>query len=222
VHTSDYQIHLALQYLAAAGSNFLQHEEDDSHTNVAWDKESASFVSRTFPNGDYLRLELMEFRLHWHGENEYSIALERRSHGEVLVWLHHMAVKMGYSDYEFDIAYHLGQGWASPLRMFEALDPDKVERQIALRNQAEESLSKLKTAHNLSGDIRVWPHHFDTGLYVKEENSAVGIGLGMAVPDQVLEDYYLYVAAYNKTGALSTEGFKKLTQGVWKNDSFKA
>jgi hypothetical protein len=81
-------------------------------------------------------------------------------------------------------------------------------------------LSKEAALHLLGylqaeSEIRIWPHHFDTGVYT-EVNAEVGIGFGLAMADGMEASPYFYLSGY----ALGDKEFKynhlpKLESGRW-------
>ena len=40
-------------------------------------------------------------------------------------------------------------------------------------------------------EVRIWPHHFDTGVYL-ESNPNVGLGFGFAMEDSLVGQPYFY------------------------------
>lgn len=214
------ELHYASQYLAAAAKSYLPAKADDSHTNLAWNVELRSFDSRPLEGGDILRLYAEDLRLEWIGEHTHSLGLSGRTHGEVITWLHHIALKRGYGDYEFEFDYHIGKGWASPARIYEDFQVEEAKAHCALRDIAQKACEDFLSESGLKSELRVWPHHFDTGAYVTMENG-LGLGFGMATADAVMTQEYMYAAGYSGHDGVVTADFSPLKRGEWKNGDFK-
>ena len=50
-------------------------------------------------------------------------------------------------------------------------------------------------------EARIWPHHFDTGIYAMP-NEDIGLGFGLAMNDGLVGEPYFYLAAYKSEGAI--------------------
>ncbi len=72
---------------------------------------------------------------------------------------------------------------------------DAVENWIHLRKLANEACTHVLVYLQQSGEIRIWPHHFDTGLYV-EATPAIGIGFGLAMEDKLVGEPYFYLTGF--------------------------
>lgn len=52
-----------------------------------------------------------------------------------------------------------------------------------LHNLAQFSLERILIDNYLESSIRVWPHHFDTGIFTTHNNgSGISISAGLAIP----------------------------------------
>ena len=101
-------------------------------------------------------------------------------------------------------------------------DKEALYEIVRLRILANISIEHFLYSESLTSNIRVWPHHFDTGAFVVlDDSSNKSIGLGMAIPDSVVDDHYFYMSGYNGHDGINTSGFKKLSKGEWKDDGFK-
>lgn len=47
------------------------------------------------------------------------------------------------------------------------------------------------------------------------------IGLGLAVPDSLINDHYFYISGYKGHSGIDTSRFGSLPHGSWLNGSFK-
>jgi hypothetical protein len=221
MHT-DLLEHRAAQYLASFGKQYIPRQDDDSHTNIAWDSSQAALRSRITADDQQLSLFLEDLRLSWtKGELAHSLLLQNRTHGEICVWLHHIALRFDKEEYDFHLHYKLDSGRIIPDDNYNDYDLTRAQELITLRNQAQSSCEEIVKAFKLSSEVRIWPHHFDTGAYGDVPGSGVQVGFGMAIPDTVVDDYYFYVSGYRDGKAISTEGFTELELGKWYSGDFK-
>jgi len=215
------QIHFAVQYLATASKSFMRHRPDDSHTNLGFDSKTESFETWELnENGLKLLFDLSKFQLKWStGE---SLNLNGKTHVEVISWLIASSKQLGFKKpYTFDLHYDLPFEWDVH---FSFTLPNTIQLQefIALRKLANTVLKAFLHSENIKSDIRIWPHHFDTGAFVvPEDGSGKSIGLGMAIPDAMVNDHYFYLSGYLGHKAWDTSAFPELSIGAWKNDGFK-
>jgi len=218
------QFHLATQYLAMAGKSFLDPKDDDSHTNVGFFTEDHSL--RTWhldDSGIYLAFSFDDFTLQWGtAEGKISFALEGKSHDDIVSWISKMATASKFKKpYDYDLHYELPYTLSDGFR-FELADADYLKQLLQLRILAQSVLETFLSSENLESDIRIWSHHLDTGAFVVlNDNSGKSVGMGMAIPDTMVNDHYFYISGYKDHDGISTEGFSKLTHGEWKNDGFK-
>ena len=219
---TDIMLHRAAQYLSSFGIQYLTKREDDSQSNLAWNTKEAALFSRKTEDGQFLTLHLANLRLTWNkGNQQHSLELEGRSHGEVCVWLHHIALRFGMEEYDFYLHYTLDSGKLRPEQVFNDFDKARAKELITMRNLAQEVCEKTKAHFDLDTEIRIWPHHFDTGGYASLPGSAVNIGFGMAIPDTMIDAYYFYVSAYKDGKPVSTGDLPALALGQWRQGEFK-
>lgn len=215
--------HLAAQYLAAAGISFLKQQEDDSHTNLGFDPKSGLLSSRALGDkGDMLSLNYNNFSLIWHAPDFHErLRLQRRKHQEILNWLSSIASERLDEDYNYDFHYGLNYKISRDF-VFEIKSTDRLERLKNLRSLAQQVLEGLVIEYELNSEVRVWPHHFDTGAYSPlKDREGRSVGLGLAIPDDVCSTHYFYVSGYEDGQRMDTSDFNSLSHGSWKNDSFK-
>ena len=216
-------MHLAAQYLAAAGISFVEKEADDSHTNLAFSAESRSLETRPLADsGDVLSLNYTNFSLEWTGKHtKTTFALDGQTHSNVLVWIEQQLTtsKIG-KPYIYEFHYDLPHK-ITPSFRFQA-NPKKLQKLMELRILADTVIKSFLEDHQLSSAIRIWPHHFDTGALInlggKIDHTA---GFGLATPDTMVDDHYFYFSGYHTHNALDTANFNQLTNGQWHGNGFK-
>nr|WP_321226220.1 hypothetical protein [uncultured Psychroserpens sp.] len=215
------QMHLAAQYLAAAGISFLEKKPDDSHTNLGFDTENGCLYTHTLSeNGDVLCLDYDRFALEWKSNQETkTFNLDGASHAEVLKWLTDTSKaflnKTYHYQFHYDLPYAIDDAF-----IFKLLDVNKLKALKQLRILAQLVLENIDKQYSLDASIRIWPHHFDTGIYSPLPDSDITIGLGLAIPDTICNKHYLYISGYKNGGTIDTSQLPKLESGEWKSDGF--
>ncbi|MCF8238800.1 MAG: hypothetical protein K9I85_11630 [Saprospiraceae bacterium] len=86
------------------------------------------------------------------------------------------------------------------------------ERNRTLANQA----CHLMVDHlQVPAEVRIWPHHFDTGVYL-EANPYVGLGFGFAMEDSMVGQPYFYYSGYGLNDhTIPYHQIKDLEVGKW-------
>ena len=215
-------MHLASQYLAAAGISFLKKEADDSHTNLGFNTESGCLETHLLSeNNDQLSLCYQSFSLIWKSNDDSkTLKLDGTSHKEVLQWLSETSATFLNKPYTYNFHYELPYTIDEDMT-FQLKNTAEVTDLMHLRILTHFSLEKIIELYNLDATIRVWPHHFDTGIYAKLPDSSISVGLGLAIADAVSDSYYLYASGYNDEGQITPQNFKAFTKGAWSIDGFK-
>lgn len=218
------QLHLAAQYLAAAGISFVDKKDDDSHTNLGFSIKKESLITRNLDEKPItLSLNYQTFGLEWNDNNSITtLLLDGKTHKEVLEWIDSMASKSKLSkSYTYDLHYELPYQITEEY-IFNLEDTSILQQLKEQRILANSVLEEFLKVNKLDSEIRIWPHHFDTGAFAPiEDSSGISIGLGMAIPDTMIDDYYFYISGYQGHDGVDTSGFKELSIGTWKNDGFK-
>ncbi|GHC50718.1 hypothetical protein [Ulvibacter litoralis] len=216
------QMHLAAQYLAAAGISFLDKKPDDSHTNLGFNAENGSLYTHTLSdNEDQLGLDYEKFALVWKSkQGTKTFKLDGATHAEVLTWLQDTSKtalnKVYHYQFHYDLPYDIDNAFT-----FKLEDLGKLKVLKNLRVLAQSVLETINTQYNLNASIRVWPHHFDSGIYSPLPDAEITIGLGLAIPDSICKEHYLYISGYKNGNTIDPSQFPKLKAGEWKAADFK-
>ncbi len=172
--------------------------------------------------GIFLSFSYANFSLGWHTSNGLtSLYLEDREHREVLSWLQQISAGTHPNrSYEFNFHYDLLYPIKEAFR-FHAANTGELRELMQLRSLAQVALSGFLKRQHLQSEIRVWPHHFDTGAYATlDSDPGKAIGLGLAIPDTLCETHYFYISGYQDSKAIEVSRFSALQQGKWHSDSF--
>ncbi len=216
-------MHLAAQYLAAAANSFLAHRPDDSQANLEFDLQNQRLNTRALDEkGTFLSLCYQSYSLGWHSPDQETknLSLDKQSHKAVLEWLQKMSATIPGKKYSFEVTYEkpfdIGEDYVHQLTDIEAL-----KKLAMLRARAQEIITGFLKKNKLKSEVKVWPHHFDTGAFaVLETDTGLSIGIGLAIPDTLSEDFYYYASAYLGEGAIDISQFGNLSNGRWVNDGF--
>lgn len=218
------QVHSASQYLAAAGISFLEKKEDDSHTNLQFKVDDATLHTRPLNEvGDTLSFNYNNFSLVWNGNEKHKVfRLDGKSHEQVLKWIQATASEANLKlPYRYQLHYELPYEITDAFT-FRLSDLSTLRELKLIRTVAQKILEVFVEEQQLRSEVRVWPHHFDTGAFAPlKNNTDVSISLGMAIPDTICDDHYFYIAGYKEGDALVTTHLPALSIGKWMNDGFK-
>jgi len=214
-------MHLASQYLAAAGISFVAKKDDDSHTNLRYDAEGSYLETHPLSeNGDTLALNYSTFSLDWLSQDGMStFSLDGATHKEAINWITEISAKRLNKEYTFEFHYDLPYDLKDYYTFY--LEANDIAQLAQLRAIAENALEQIVRDNHLNSSVRIWPHHFDSGAYSPlKENDQISIGLGMAIPDSVCDTHYFYLSGYKNGSAIDVKDFKELTKGKWVNSGF--
>ena len=217
-------MYLAAQYLAAAGISFLEKKADDSHTNLGFSIEEGNLYSRPLNDaGATLSVNYERFSLQWNSaETTKELQLDGTKHVEIVKWITersseaNIAATYNYK-FHYELPYEINDDFK-----FQLLDEKQLEKLMHFRILAQLVLENFVANNNLKSDVRIWPHHFDTGAYISFENgSNKAVGLGLAIPDSLSADHYFYASGYKDQNSIDTSGFSELANGKWHSTQFK-
>jgi len=218
---TDQQLHRLSQVIAKANRTFVAIKEDDSHTNLAFDSLGNRIMG------------------HWIDTPNGKIMLTLNLSSQIFEWINQQQDVLGYFDtiglqidsIEEKIASSLSsfglnaKGFTDKLHYeipeysfmkdpVPNLSEDDLLEWANYRLLANEACSAVLTTLGVDGEIRIWPHHFDTGIYVSA-NETMGIGFGLAMEDQMAGAPYLYMSGYPTEGKLDFDAVTALPFGRW-------
>lgn len=218
---TDQILHLLTQTVAKANRTYVPKRPDDCHTNLYYDVLGDRVTGRwiqTPQNKVFLSLNLSTLQFDWI-DDAMQIAASVSSAGKTIQSIEEelcpiieslglnpegFTEKMHYQITEYPFA-----GDAIPQISIEDLNQWKSYRKLA--NEAcELVLGYLQSDE----ETRIWPHHFDTGIYVPA-NERMGIGFGFAIEDEMAGAPYFYMAGYPHYDALVYENLPTFEHGHW-------
>jgi len=201
-NTIDKKIHQICQIIAKVNRSLVPKEEDDSHTNLYFEPIEKRIYGRWFQQNDnkyILALNLVDFTFLLLADNK-EIVMQLQIEGKTL------------TEIETDIEKHFNslnfstEGLMKKLHFeipsydfidstWEKPDINELNTWAAYRSIANEMCMLLLGIAQAKSEVRIWPHHFDTGIYFKVKEK-LGIGFGLAMQDDMTNNPYFYISAY--------------------------
>lgn len=217
----DQRLHQLCQIIAKANRTYVPKKVDDSHTNLYYDILHDRIVGRWIetPKGRrLLTLNLSTFYFEWLNDAlqvQQMIAIEGRTTATIEADLEKEIKRLGLNTEGFRAALHFEiPNYSFANQAIEALEIKALEEWKRYRILANEVCARILGHLQVEGETRIWPHHFDTGIYVLP-NKKVGIGLGLAMEDTLHGAPYFYIAGYPTEGTLNFSNTPQLAVGKW-------
>lgn len=224
---TDQHIHLLSQVIAKANRTFVAKMPDDSHTNLHYDPVSNKVYGRWI-HADVIKIILAldlnayQFEIR---DDRYKILYEYPIAGKTMFQLEEK-ISEGLKQ----IGLHT-TGFSTPLHYqitdypfkddpFEILSDSGVQQWKKIRKLANETSLHVLGYLQTESEIRIWPHHFDTGVYA-EVNADLAIGFGLAMADAMEPSPYFYLSGYALgKDELKFDDMPKLETGRWEINQY--
>jgi len=220
------QVHKAVQWIARLGKAYVPSQADDSHINMGWNSEEEYFYGHWF--ADYsLRLAFRPNDFAWLILDENftindSLGGWGRTDEDVWEWLQISLNKRGVDAdlLQYDLHYNLP--YEHDLKTVYGIVDEAVlnafSRLRTLGNLMTKAALLFANPGNIQGGIRTWPHHFDAGCSIplamdNKEEVLRSLGVGMAIHDQMINQYYLYVSSWTKNSVFNYHELPDLPSG---------
>lgn len=217
------QIHIAAQYLVAAGISFLDQKGDDSHMNLKFSLEDNNLHSCSLnQNGDNLSFNYLEFALQWNSSGSIErIYLDGASHYKIIRWIQKTLKKYGIEKaYIYEFPYELSNTIKDNF-VFTLSNKLYLYKALSYRRLIQDVLEVFIQENNLVSTIKVCPHHLNTGIHTSlRSESDLNISFGLALPDTNWCDYYFYIRGYDEHTTVDTSHFPQLNFGEWYSTGF--
>ncbi|MBD3636495.1 MAG: hypothetical protein HUJ25_04065 [Crocinitomicaceae bacterium] len=210
------QQHIAAQYLSAFANNYLPGKDDDSHTNLSWNPITAQLTTRETEDGVYMCLDYNTFSLFWRKKNRLisKLDLHGSKHKDVMRWFKIITLDNNLPELKYEFKYELPYEPITDEFRFELISQEDLNKNINILNSAQQVFEQFLTENNLSSEIRVWPHHFDMGIYTKVSGD-LHLGIGLAIPDDMVDGFYYYVFGWKNGEQVNTSDKDMLENGRW-------
>ena len=217
----DQHLHLLCQIIGKANRTFLPEEADESHTNLYFDSLGNKILGRWMQaeTGNVLvSLDLSTL-------NFEVLASNRKK----ILTLPSIGKTMEEIEIEFEkLLPEAGldpEGFRAPLpraipaypfrkKPLEAMETQALDQWKYFRNLANQSSNKFLGYAQAESEVRIWPEHFDTGVYF-EYDGKIGMGFGLAMEDSMAGAPYFYMAGYPVKGSLFFENLPESSSWRW-------
>jgi hypothetical protein len=219
----DKTMHSVAQLIALTAMQTLPALPDDSQTNMAWNSTWLRLEGRPFTMNNQsvqLVLDTPSFALQFideQGQVLASFSLEGQTPTDTMNWWKAEMRARGFSDntplnYKLD---HPPIDLQTPYISLSGLADWQRGRTLANR-----ALNELNAWSGEISEVRVWPHHFDTGVYysrlAKNGQERAAIWTGYAIADALNEAPYFYLSGYTRQQSLSFSVARPLSVGEWR------
>lgn len=223
VNQADQTLHSLAQLLALTAMQWLPPRPDDSQTNLCWNSDRHRLEGRPFThNGHQLRLviDMNTFTLQFIDEREHISATfspENRTPADALIWWTSQMQAWGVAGSN-PLNYQLDQPPVAAQAVYKR--PAELQTWAHWRTTANAALKTLNEWSGRESDIRIWPHHFDTGVYYAQTDpdgrEKAAIWAGYAIADSVCSEPYFYQSGYQRGQAVGFGAAPALSAGQWR------
>lgn len=218
---ADQALHWLSQVPARINRSFVQEKSDDSHTNLYFDCLIPGIYGRWFstPAGKMifcLDLDTLSFKCL---DQNRKLLLEKSAlhsdQEELLAHTEAFLKDQGMQTERLNEAMH----FTIPDYGFESIAQDHLSVKGLrswkyYRELANRACFDMLGYFQAEAEVRIWPHHFDTGIYV-QLNKGLGIGFGLAMEDPMVGEPYFYLSAYAGDSVIDYADMNALSTGRW-------
>lgn len=217
----DQQLHLLTQFISKTNKAFVPAKQDDSHTNMAFDSLSNRIIGRWIdsPQGSImLSLNLSTLDFEWL-DASYNVVLTTPSVCKTILEIQEELSKglqkSGLNSEAFleKLHYEIPE-YPFAKGVIPAIDLEGINDWIYFRKLANDTCDIALKLIKKEEEIRIWPHHFDTGIYAIADNK-VGIGFGLAMTDSMTNAPYFYISGYTDGKTIDYSDIPDLQFGRW-------
>jgi hypothetical protein len=220
---SDQQLHWLCQIIAKANRTYVPKKADDSHTNLYFDPLGNRIVGRWIKTigGNVLftlNLDKQTFDILDHTHKivasvpsiSFDISeIERKIEG--------LLPNFGLNPKGFSANLHFEiPRYEFAKEPMQRIDPQSLNKWKHYRQIANEACILLLGHAQVWEEIRIWPHHFDTGIHAIVKKG-LGLGFGLAMEDTLAEIPYFYMSGYPDQGSIHFDNLPEGKEWIWKS-----
>ena len=223
-------LHHAAQFVSMVSNSYLAHQPDDSQNALHWNSVHGRLEGKWIENpGFRMFLDVRQFTLNLQTINKtHDVPLTGRTKEQVLKSLRVLLESAGIDAdrlqpiSQFVIPVHaVDEGG-----IFEKPPEEALLEWANWRTNAQGVLDEIRGNFRWASSVCIWPHHFDTGLYVPVSRDEKGsdtqsIGLGLAIADAGVSEPYFYINHWSQAPiSYPTDGLSIRT-GYWYEEKWK-
>lgn len=224
LNETDKTLHSLAQLIALTSMQWLPPRPDDSQTNILWNADRQRLEGQPFGhNGQLVQLviDTEPFALHFVDDRGLVIASFWSDHhtpDEAMAWWTGLMQTWGLTSVR-PLNYQLDTEPVARQRVYE--QPAGLSAWARWRTVANVALQNLNDWSGQSSDVRIWPHHFDTGVYYSLPDASgherAAIWAGYAIADALCPEPYFYLSGYEGGQTLPFADAPALPAGDWRN-----
>lgn len=164
------QQHHAAQFIALVGKHLIPNKADDSNTNMEFIVDENTLIGNALPNGIRVALGLSDLKLSIldrENNSKKEISLDGKNRLEVFEILKQSLFDLGVdvSNFTDELHYEIPEHPLDKGAVFSLKNKSSFIENAAYRHNAKLVLKEIGTLIDPKENIRIWPHHFDTGAY---------------------------------------------------------
>lgn len=219
------QQYLAAQFIALAGRYLIPKKPDGSNINMKFIPEKEMLLGNQHPDGWVVGVQLKNLTVIILDENLTStdeISLTGLTFSDAFQEFKTKLKNNGIdiSKLKTEQPYELPTDSLKDGKYFSIGLADVVTENNRYRHNAELIINEFATDFGDIEPVRIWPHHFDTGTFATLARNGKGkatksIGLGWAIPDDMVAEPYYYLSFWSETPIETGENTDLLLAGKW-------
>jgi len=219
------QQHHAAQFIALVGRHLIPQQPDDSNTNMEFIFDKDMLLGNALANGMRVTLQLSEIKISILDKDnnvKNVIALEGKTKQKVFDELTQNLADFGIdvTDFKNELHYEIPSHQLDKGAVFSIKNKNDFIENTNYRHNAKIILNEIAQQFEQEEPIRIWPHHFDTGAFFTIGKNEKGettetIGIGLAIPDSMIDEPYYYLSFWSENPIKGIEKLDTLDAGRW-------
>ena len=218
----DQHLHLLCQVIGKANRTYVQEKTDESHTNLYLDPWGNKILGRWIQTGSgivivALDLSTLQFEVLDSSRKQIlTVSSIGKTMDEIEREFETLLPNAGLDPKGFRAAMpHEIPVYSFSKNPIEAIEAQALDHWKSLRKLANQSCYQFLGYAQAESEVRIWPEHFDTGIYFEYAGN-IGIGFGLAMEDNMVGEPYFYMAGYPLSEALVYENLPESPTWKWK------
>ena len=219
------QQHHAAQFIALTGRYLVKQRADDSNTNMKYLPEEKLMIGNPLSNSMSLALHLPDLVLYLLESQSIlhdEIRLVGKSKKQVFEILNEILTDSRIDTFALknELHYQIPPHILDEDSVFTVKERKYFQENTLYRHNAEIILNEIADLFDIAEPIRVWPHHFDTGTFIPVDYNEKGevsnsIGLGWAIPDEMISEPYYYISYWSENPDMDFSTLQSPGEGQW-------